>query len=256
MSLSERSSVESGHVFFWPVGFQLTAYEFFFTATPAIKSFINSVEITIFGVVISMLGTTLAAYPLSRKYLMGRRFLTLAMVFTMLFAGGLIPTYLIVKSLSLIDTYWALWLTGFISTYNMLLMRSYFENIPQEIEEAAGIDGCSEWSLLGRIILPLSMPMLATIGLFYGVGYWNAFMSVLMYINTTSMQNLTVVVQAMMSSNDLLTSATTDVVQQQMMVTEMIKSVAITVMVIPMLVVYPFLQKYFVKGVMLGSIKG
>ena len=110
----------------------------------------------------------------------------------------------------------------------------------------------SEWSLLGRIILPLSMPMLATIGLFYGVGYWNAFMNVLMYINKSSMQNLTVVVQAMMSSNDLLTSATTDVVQQQQMVTEMIKSVAITVMVIPMLVVYPFLQKYFVKGVMSG----
>ncbi|WP_028548201.1 carbohydrate ABC transporter permease [Paenibacillus sp. UNC451MF] len=256
VSFSERGAVESGHVFFWPVGFQLTAYKFFFIATPALKAFVNSVWITLGGVALSMLCTILASYPLSRPYLYGRKYLVLAMVFTMLFSGGIIPTYLVVKGLSLIDSYWSIWLTGLISTYNMLLMRSYFENIPHEVEEAAQMDGCNETTLLIRIILPLSLPMLATLALFYGVGYWNAFMNVLMYINKSDMQNLTVIVQAMLQKNDVLAAASTDIVEQQLVMNEMIKSVGVVVMVVPMLMVYPFLQKYFVKGVMLGSVKG
>lgn len=256
LSLSERSAVDSGHVFFWPVGLQLTAYKVFFLTSPALTAFKNSIFITLAGVALSMLGTVLAAYPLSRSYLIGRRKFVLAMVFTMLFSGGLIPTYLVVKNLSLIDSYWSLWLTGFISTYNMLLMKSYFENIPTEVEEAARIDGCSDVSLLLRIILPLSLPMLATLALFYGINYWNAFMSVLMYINKGDMQNLTVVVQAMLQKNDILNSPSLVPEEQQMVATEMVKAVGVVVMVVPMLVVYPFLQKYFVKGVMLGSVKG
>jgi putative aldouronate transport system permease protein len=256
VSFSDRASVESGHVFLWPIGFQLTAYKFFFLVTPALKAFQNSLIITLAGVTLSMLSTILAAYPLSRSYLMGRRYFVLAMVFTMLFSGGLIPTYLVVKNLSLIDSYWAIWLTGLISTYNMLLMKSYFENIPQEVEEAAQIDGCKDISLLFRILLPLSLPMLATLALFYGVGYWNAFMNVIMYINKTDMQNLTVIVQALLAKNDIVNAATTDVLEQQLVMNEMIKSVGVVTLVVPMLLVYPFLQKYFVKGVMLGSVKG
>ncbi|UKS27123.1 carbohydrate ABC transporter permease [Paenibacillus sp. HWE-109] len=256
LSLSERSAVDSGHVFFWPVGLQFTAYKIFFIASPAFQAFKNSIVITIVGVVLSLLGTILAAYPLSRNYLIGRRFLVLAMVFTMLFSGGLIPTYLVVKEMSLIDSYWAIWLTGFISTYNMLLMRSYFENIPYEVQEAARIDGCNDTSLLIRIILPLSLPMLATLALFYGISYWNSFMNVLMYINKSSLQNLTVIVQAMLQKNDLLNSPSLNNEEQAAVATEMVKAVGVVVMVVPMLVVYPFLQKYFVKGVMLGSVKG
>ncbi|NHN29786.1 carbohydrate ABC transporter permease [Paenibacillus agricola] len=256
LSLSDRAAVESGHVFFWPVGLQFTAYKIFFITSPAFSAFKNSIIITVVGVALSMLGTVLAAYPLSRNYLIGRRYFVLAMVFTMLFSGGLIPTYLVVKNLSLIDSYWAIWLTSFISTYNMLLMRSYFENIPHEVEESARIDGCSDVSLLIRIILPLSLPMLATLALFYGINYWNTFMSVLMYINTSQLQNLTVVVQAMLQKNDLLNSPSLNADEQQMVATEMVKSVGVVVLVVPMLVVYPFLQKYFVKGVMLGSVKG
>ena len=151
-----------------------------------------------------MLATILAAYPLSRPYLAGKRYSILAMVFTMLFSGGVIPTYLVVKSLSLIDSYWSIWLSGLISTYNMLLMRSYFENVPSEVQEAARIDGCNEVALLVRVVLPLSLPMLATLALLYGVHYWNAFMSVLMYINKTDMQNLTVIVQAILEKNDIV----------------------------------------------------
>ncbi len=135
-------------------------------------------------------------------------------------------------------------------------MKSYFENIPHEVEEAARIDGCSDVSLLIRIILPLSLPMLATLALFYGINYWNAFMSVLMYINKSDMQNLTVIVQAMLQKNDILNSPSLVPEEQQMVATEMVKSVGVVIMVVPMLIVYPFLQKYFVKGVMLGSVKG
>ncbi|CAN7406820.1 MULTISPECIES: carbohydrate ABC transporter permease [unclassified Paenibacillus] len=256
LSLSERSAVESGHVFFWPVGLELTAYKIFFIASPAWSAFKNSVLITVIGVVLSLLGTILAAYPLSRSYLIGRRYLVLGMVFTMLFSGGLIPTYLVIKNMHLIDSYWALWLSGFISTYNMLLMKSYFENIPYEVQEAARIDGCNDTSLLIRIILPLSLPMLATLALFYGIGFWNSFMNVLMYINKSEMLNLTVVVQGMLQKNDLLNSPSLNLEEQQTVATEMVKAVGVVVMVVPMLVVYPFLQKYFVKGVMLGSVKG
>jgi putative aldouronate transport system permease protein len=256
LSLSDRTSVDSGHVFFWPIGLQFTAYKIFFIASPAFNAFKNSVFITVVGVVLSLLGTILAAYPLSRSYLFARRYLVLGMVFTMLFAGGLIPTYLVVKNMHLIDSYWSLWLTGFISTYNMLLMKSYFENIPYEVQEAARIDGCSDTALLIRVILPLSMPMLATLALFYGINYWNAFMSVLMYINKSEMMNLTVVVQAMLQKNDLLNSPSLNSEEQAAVATEMVKAVGVVVMVVPMLVIYPFLQKYFVKGVMLGSVKG
>ncbi|OCT12088.1 ABC transporter permease [Paenibacillus pectinilyticus] len=256
LSLSERSAVDSGHVFFWPVGIQFTAYKIFFVASPAFKAFQNSIVITLVGVALSLLGTILAAYPLSRSYLMGRRYLVLGMVFTMLFSGGLIPTYLVIKNMHLIDSYWALWLSGFISTYNMLLMKSYFENIPYEVQEAARIDGCSDTSLLIRIILPLSLPMLATLALFYGIGFWNSFMNVLMYINKSELMNLTVVVQGMLQKNDLLNSPSLNADEQAQVVTEMVKAVGVVVMVVPMLVVYPFLQRYFVKGVMLGSVKG
>lgn len=256
LSLSERSSVDSGHVFFWPVGLQFTAYKIFFIASPAFNAFKNSIVITLVGVALSLLGTILAAYPLSRSYLIGRRYLVLGMVFTMLFSGGLIPTYLVIKNMHLIDSYWALWLSGFISTYNMLLMRSYFENIPYEVQEAARIDGCNDTSLLIRIILPLSLPMLATLALFYGIGFWNSFMNVLMYINKSELQNLTVIVQAMLQQNDLLNSPSLNNEEQAAVATEMVKAVGVVVMVVPMLVVYPFLQKYFVKGVMLGSVKG
>jgi putative aldouronate transport system permease protein len=202
-----------------------------------------------------MTATIATAYPLSRRIFVARRFFTLAAVFTMLFSGGLIPTYLVVKSLGLINSYWAIWLPGLLSTYNMLVMRTFFENIPEEIEEAARIDGCNEIRLLLQIFLPLSMPVIATLVLFYGVGYWNSFMSVLIYINQTDKYNLTVLVQQMIQSQSLLQELVSEGEPVQV-VPESLKAAGILVMVIPMLVVYPFLQKYFVKGVMLGSVKG
>lgn len=255
LSLSDPQAIASGRVTFYPIGWDTEAYEKLFTGTRIIPSFINSVIITVVGVFLCMLVTTMTAYPLSRKIFYARKILTLAMVFTMLFSGGLIPTYLVVKSLGLLNSYWALWLPALVSTYNLLIMRSFFENIPEEIDEAARMDGCTELGLLARIYLPLSKPMLATLTLFYGVSFWNSFMNVLIYINETSRYNLTVLVQNMIQSQDLLQEIVASGEQIQI-IPESLKAAGVIVMVIPMLAVYPLLQKYFVKGITLGSIKG
>jgi putative aldouronate transport system permease protein len=257
LSLSGKDAVLSGFVTLWPVDWSVESYVMLFRGTPVMQAFVNNVTITAAGVAISMMFTILAAYPLSRKAFYGRRYITLAIVFTMLFQGGLIPTYLVVKDLGLIDSYGALWLLGLISTFNMLIMRSFFENIPDELEEAARMDGCGEWKLLLRIMLPLSLPMLATIALFYGVQYWNSFFNVLIYINSPGKYNLTVMIQQMVRSQSLLQEVNKMSAGETLDVTpEGIKAAGIIVMIIPMLVVYPFLQKYFVKGVMIGAIKG
>jgi putative aldouronate transport system permease protein len=203
-----------------------------------------------------MVATILAAYPLSRKYFYCRKFFTMFCVFTMLFSGGLIPTFLVVKSLGLVNNYGALWLPGLVSTYNMLVLRTFFQNIPSELEEAARIDGCSEWQLIWRIYLPLSLPVLATLSLFYAVGYWNAFMSVLIYIIDTAKYNLSVLINNMIRNQTLLDPNYIQAADIAQATPDGVRAAGIIVMIIPMMMVYPFLQKYFVKGVMLGSIKG
>ncbi|CAG7608745.1 Diacetylchitobiose uptake system permease protein DasC [Paenibacillus solanacearum] len=259
IAFSDTLAIESGRVTFFPIGWNTEAFTSLFKGTRILSAFQNSVIITVVGVVMSMLTTIMTAYPISRRIFYGRRFFTLAMVFTMLFSGGLIPTYLVVKSLGIMNSYFALWLPALVSTYNMLVMRTFFENIPDEIDDAARIDGCSEMAYLTRIVLPLSMPVIATLTLFYGVSYWNMFMNVVIYIHDTSLFNLTVLVQNMIQSQSLLqelvNSGVTSGVQAQV-VPESLKAAGVLVVVLPMLVVYPFLQKFFVKGVLLGSVKG
>ncbi|MBP2114292.1 carbohydrate ABC transporter permease [Paenibacillus silagei] len=257
LSLSGKDAVLSGFVTLWPVDFTLSSYTMLFEGTPVVRAFGNSLLITLVGVAASMLFTIFAAYPLSRRDFYGRRTLTLAIVFTMLFTGGLIPTYLVVSSLGLVDSYAALWLPALVSTYNMMIMRSFFENIPEELIEAARIDGSGEWRLLAGIILPLSLPVLATIGLFYGVYYWNSFFNVMIYMNSPEKINLTVLIQQMVKSQSVLQELNTMNSQEVVNITpEGIKAAGIMVMVIPMLIVYPLLQRYFVKGVTIGAIKG
>lgn len=257
MSLSEAQAVASGQVFLWPVGMTFEPYNALFAGSDIVQAFENNVVITIVGTVFSMTFTILAAYPLSRKNMFGRRIFTLILLFTMLFSGGIIPGYLVLKSLHLLNSYWALWLPGLVSVFNMLVLKTYFESLPEELEEAARIDGCTEFRLIARIILPLSVPVLAALTLFYAVGFWNQFMSVLLYINDTEKYNLTVVVQQMIRSQSIMQDLTSLQPEDAMMLTpETIKASGLVVMVVPMLVVYPFLQRYFVKGVMLGAVKG
>ncbi|MDF2650463.1 MAG: carbohydrate transporter permease [Paenibacillus sp.] len=257
VSLSDPHYIVSGGVSFWPRGWSLSSYNLLISGTRIIQSFVNSVLITVLGVALSLAFTVLAAYPLSRSYMYGRRFFTLAIVFTMLFSGGIIPTYLVIKALGLMNTYGAIWLPALISTYYMLIMRTFFANIPGELEEAARMDGCGEFRYMMRIVLPLSMPVIATISLFYAVGYWNTFLGVLLYIQDVEKYNLAVLVQQMIKSQSLLNEINNLPVQEQTAVTpEGIKSAGIMVMVLPMLIIYPFLQRYFIQGVMIGAIKG
>lgn len=257
MSVSGQTAIESGKVMFWPVDFTLQTFVTLFKGTSILRSFKNSVIITVIGVCLNMAVTILAAYPLSRPYFWGRKTFSKLIVFTMLFGGGMIPTYILVKQLGLIDSYAAIWLPGLISTYNMMVMRSFFENIPEDLSESARIDGCGEWRLLLKIILPLSKPVLAALTLFYGVAQWNTFMDVLLYINSAEKMNLAVFVQQMVQSQEALKQLQNvnpnEVIE---VASEGIKSASTVVMVVPMLLVYPFVQKYFVKGIMLGAIKG
>ncbi|KZE73452.1 ABC transporter permease [Paenibacillus elgii] len=255
VSFSDPHAVLSGAVTLWPQGWTLESYGLLLRGSKIVSAFKNSVELTVIGVALSMIFTTMAAYPLSRRYFYMRRFWTLAIVFTMLFSGGLIPGYLLLKQLGLINTYGAIWLPGLVSTFNMLIMRTYFQGIPDELDDAARMDGCGEWRYLLRIVLPLSVPVIATLSIFYAVGYWNSFFQVLMYINQTSKFNLTVLVQQMIQSQSLMQEMNASDMQA-FITPEGIKTAGIVVMVLPLLLVYPFMQKYFIKGVMIGAVKG
>jgi putative aldouronate transport system permease protein len=257
LSLSDNTNVLAGTIFFLPKGIQFESYIRLIDGTNIVNAFKNSVVITVVGTLLCMFFTILAAYPLSRGYFYARKKLTLAIVFTMMFSGGLIPSYLVVKGLGLVNTYGALWIPGLVSAYNMLILKTFFEGIPDEMIDASRIDGCNEFQLLTRVILRISGPVLATLTLLYGVGYWNSFMSVMIYINDSNKMNLTVLVQQMITNQSMLENAVLSREETELLMTpEGIQSAAIMIMVIPMLLVYPFLQKYFVKGVMLGSIKG
>ncbi|MNZ85746.1 L-arabinose transport system permease protein AraQ [compost metagenome] len=206
-----------------------------------------------------MLLTILAAYPLSRKRLAGRSGLLMFITFTMLFVSGIIPNFILVKSLGLMDTYWALWLPGLLSTYNMFVMKTFMEGLPSEIEESAAMDGAGDWRILLQIMLSLCKPIIASLSLFYAVGWWNSYFQVLLYITKTTHQTLMVKLYQMINQVDasLLNQAGGSEGAGQVLLTpEGIKAAAIIIAVTPILIVYPFLQKHFVKGVLIGSVKG
>lgn len=257
VSLSDSSAIISGKVSIWPIGWNIEAYRQLIEGTRIIHALKNSIIITVVGVALSMLFTILAAYPLSRNTLYGRRFFTLAIVFTMLFGGGLIPSFLVIKELGLINSYAAIWLPSLVSAFNMMIMRTFFLNIPSELEDAARMDGCGEYRMLLQIFLPLSLPVLATLTLFYSVGYWNQFLTVLLYINDAKKFNLTVLVQNMVASQQLLQQINTFQAEDSVSMTpEAIKAGAVVILLLPLMIAYPFLQKYFVKGALVGAVKG
>lgn len=257
-SLSSGAALDAGKVFLWPVDVTLAAYKLLLQRNNLLQYFTNSVVLTVVGTVLSIAATILCAYPLSKKYLWQRRKISFFATFTMLFGGGMIPTFMLVKNLNLIDSYWSIWLTGLISTYNMMIMRSSFESIPEELAESARIDGCGEFRLLTQIYLPLSKANLATEVLLYGVGYWNMYQKVMLYMQDTKKYTLPVFIQQMVFNLQQLDLDTVEAVSMgaTQIVSESVKSAGVVVLIVPMLLVYPFLQKYFVKGVTLGAVKG
>ena len=259
-SFSDPVSVASGDMILWPVNLTLENYEEVFKNQSIITGYRNSLIILVSGTALNLVMTVLAAFPMSRRDLWGRNVMMKLMTFTMFFSGGLIPTYLLItRTLGLMNSWLALILPGAISVYNMIIMRTYFQtSIPYELQEAADIDVCSPFGVLIRIILPLSGPILAVIGLYYGVGHWNSYFSALLYINREELQPLQLYLRRVLTlnSNQSLLSTGSDEAARQAMRAETIKYAVIVVSSVPMLVIYPFVQKFFVKVVMIGAIKG
>lgn len=237
------------------------AYDYLFYRSSFVRfGFVNSVVRTVVGTALNMLATIPMAYVLSKRDYPLRRIITILVTFTMWFSGGLIPNYLLVKSLGLVDTYWALWLPGLISAWNMLVLRNFFQEIPRELEESAWIDGAGEMTVMLRIILPLSTASIASISLFYAVGHWNAWFDSMIYLNDYNklpLQNqLRNVLNSLSALNMESAGNAREIPSGQIPAAETLQYSCVIVTILPIIMVYPFLQKYFVKGVMSGSIKG
>ncbi|MGI6184294.1 MAG: carbohydrate ABC transporter permease [Candidatus Fimadaptatus sp.] len=259
-SISDPMSVTSGKMLLWPVDITMDNYAEVFKNDNIMTGYRNSLAIMFMGTAINIVMTLLAAYPLSRRDLWGRGVIMKLLTVTMFFGGGLIPTYLMVgKTLKLMDSWLALILPGALSVYNMIIMRTYFQtSIPYELQEAAEIDGCSPVVTLIRIMLPMSGPIIAVLCLYYGVGHWNSYFNALLYIRTESIQPLQLYLRKVLTANNMqsLMEMGADEAARQAMRAETIKYSVIVVSSIPMLIIYPFVQRFFVKGVMIGAIKG
>ncbi len=258
ISLSGKSAILRGDVNFWPVEFNVDAYKVIFQDKSMTWSLAYSVLLTLGYTVMAMILTVLLAYPLSRQRLKGKKFFTLMVMFTMYFSGGLIPTYLTIKNLGMINTVWSLILPGVISTYNMVIMKNFFLSLPRELEEAANIDGANDFQILWQIILPLSLPSLATLSLFYAVGKWNSFSDALYYVQDRALQPLQLKLYYIIKGT---TSVEISMVEGNAAdmgnkVSESIESACIMFATLPILVIYPFVQKYFVQGATIGAVKG
>ena len=255
ISFSSAAAISRGDVGLWPVEFSVSAYTAIFKSGNVPRSFLNSVYYTALGTASNMLLTTMMAYPLSRTYLTFRKFYNVLVLITMFFSGGLIPTFLTVKSLGLYNTVWAIVLPGAISTWNLIIMRTFFMGLPAELEESAQLDGANDFTIFARIILPLSKASIATIALFYGVGHWNNWFSGMIYFKNSKSYPLQTILRSIVINSEVSDEITVDEVINSISA-EGIKYSTLVVSMVPMMAVYPFIQKYFVKGVMIGSLKG
>ncbi len=255
MSLSDQGAVLRQEVWLFPKGLNLHSYEKVF-ADPAIwTAYGNTLFYTIAGTILNVFMTCMMAYPLSRKQFWGRNTISMLVVFTMLFSGGMIPNFLLIKNLGLYNTRWALILPGAISAYNLFLARTYFSGLPDSLVESASIDGATEATILRKIIVPLSMPIIAVLTLFYAVGHWNSYFNALLYIPDIKKQPLQMfLVKLLVLEQDLMAEGGADALELTLQAMQT-KYATIIVVILPILCVYPFLQKYFTQGVMIGAIK-
>lgn len=249
-SISDNAMVVSGQVVLWPKAVTLEAYRRLVGNPDIWISYWNTIRYTAVQTVLSLMVTSAMAYPLAKKWLPGRRVILLMAAFTLLFSGGMIPTFLVVQNLGLLNTIWAIVLPSLVSTWYMFIMRTFFEALPEELEDAATIDGCGSFQVLVRIVLPLSLPVLVSIGLFTVVNQWNSFFDALIYLNDRSMYPLQIVLRnIIIASSNVQGEGNTAYI-------ETLKYAMITIATVPILCVYPFVQKYFVQGAMIGGVKG
>ncbi|MGO4499799.1 carbohydrate ABC transporter permease [Paenibacillus sp. 2RAB27] len=256
-AFSSSHAIQTGKVVLWPVEFQLDAMKSVVTDSNIIRSLGVTIYITVVGTALNMLFSITTAYPLSRKDLKGRKYFMNFMIVTMVFSGGMIPSYLLIKSLGLLNSLWALMLPGLISAFNVIIMKSFFQDLPEELREAAVMDGCGNLRYLAQVVLPLSGAVLATISLFYAVGHWNAYFAAVLYIDDSALYTLQVKLRNILLLAQMDTSLETmQSLDNLNVIEESLKGATIVFATVPILIVYPFLQKYFVKGSFLGSVKG
>ncbi|TVY08916.1 carbohydrate ABC transporter permease [Paenibacillus cremeus] len=257
-SFSSPALVAEGKILFWPQHWTLQSYERVFTNQSFWTGYGNTLLYTVLGTSINVILTVLAAYPLSRTDLKGGKLILGVLIFTMYFQGGMIPTYLVVKQLGMVNTVWAMVLPGAISTFNLIVMRTYFMNtLPKELQESAFIDGCSNGRYLWSVVLPVCKPILAVIALYYSVNHWNDFFQALIYLSDAKKYPLQLVLRDILISSKVDDFATLDAgFSDRLFQGEGIKYAIITVASLPMLLFYPFMQRYFVKGALVGSVKG
>lgn len=257
-SFSSPLAVSSGKVWLWPVDFSLRGYEVAFSNPQIVTGYANSLYYTIFGTLISVTLTVLLAYPLSRRTLFGRNTIMIFITFTMIFYGGLIPTYLVVKNLGMLNTRWALLIPQALAAWQVIIARTFFQvNIPDELAEAAALDGCSDLRFLWSVVLPLSKPILAVLVLMYAVGQWNAYFDALLYLKSADLYPLQLVLRSILILNTFVSgSMEASVMIERQQLADLLKYSLIVVGSLPVLLIYPFAQRYFVRGMLIGSVKG
>lgn len=256
-SISNSKAAMSGGLFFTPREVDLLAYKMIFRTKQIFTAYRNTVLRTVIGTSLSMVLSVLTAYPLSRRRLRGRGFFSMMFFFTMLFTGGMIPTYLIVQAYGLIDTFGALVFPLAMSAYNMFILRNYFKTVPESLEESAFIDGANSFTILWKIIIPVSTPALAAVTMFYGVSNWNAYLDGVLYINSTSLEILQVYLRKLLASTGTLNSLSgiEGLSEAASLSEESMKMATIAVSILPVLVVYPFIQRYYTTGITAGAVK-
>lgn len=258
-SFSSGDAVSGGKVFLWPVEFSLDGYKTVFNDRSVLVGFRNSLIFMVVGTVINVSLTMCAAYALTRTDLPGINKIMFLFTFTMFFGGGMIPNYMLVKNLHIMNTMWALVLPGAINVYNMIIARTFIKsNIPKELYEAAQMDGCNDITFFVKMVLPLSGAVIAVLVLFYGVAHWNTYFNAMLYLNDTEKYTLPIILKQILIASQIDPSTVSDPELQMQIarIANVIKYALIVVTMIPIAIVYPFIQKYFVKGVMIGSIKG
>ena len=258
-SFSDGHAVRNGKVLLWPVGFSLDGYRMVFQFDTVISGYLNSFKYMIVGTLINVAMTMLCAYPLARRTLPFRNAFMFLFTFTMYFGGGLIPTYLMVRSLGMLNSMWALVIPGAISVYNMIITRTFIQNsIPHEMLEASQIDGCNDAQFFFRMILPLSKAILAVITLYYAVAHWNGWFDAFIYLSDRDMYPLQLILRDILIVSNIDTTAIDDpdLIERMEYTRDLVKYALIVVASVPMMMLYPFVQKYFIKGVMVGSLKG
>lgn len=255
-SLSSNEAIIHSEVSLWPVGFNLQNYDFVIRNAVFWRSFGVTIQIVLLGTAINMILTILTSYPLSKGWLGGRKAILLFIIFTMIFQAPMVPMYILIKSLGLLNSIWSLIIPGALSAFNMMLCITFMRSIPEELFEAARVDGMSEYSIVWRIVAPLSMPINVTLILFYAVGHWNNYLGPLLYITDRELQPLQLYLYKLISQFDMDSAGGQSILELSTAVTPQgLQMATIVIATLPIIIVYPFLQKHFIKGALLGSVK-